>query len=128
MSSSLAGLGLAGLFGAVEGVLIYFARPAYQRGVEWPITTLGIVAAIVLAVGLLPPYWELYKRGGRVVGISMFAIISHTVYRTDVVALDFVFLSIDFAGALFSLLSLGKRSTHALRVPPLTACSRSTNF
>jgi hypothetical protein len=31
---------------------------------------IGIIAAILLAVGLLPPYGELWKRRGRVVGIN----------------------------------------------------------
>jgi len=30
----------------------------------------GVIAAILLGGGLLPPYFELWKRGGRVVGIS----------------------------------------------------------
>lgn len=30
----------------------------------------GIIAAILLAAGLLPPYGELWKRRGRVIGIN----------------------------------------------------------
>lgn len=30
----------------------------------------GVVAAILLSAGLLPPYFELWKRDGRVLGIS----------------------------------------------------------
>ena len=30
----------------------------------------GIVAAILLVVGLLPPYGEIWKRRGRVIGIN----------------------------------------------------------
>lgn len=32
----------------------------------------GVIAAILLGAGLLPPYFELWKRGGRVVGISKY--------------------------------------------------------
>jgi uncharacterized protein with PQ loop repeat len=31
---------------------------------------LGVIASILLAVGLLPPYIEIYKRRGRVIGIN----------------------------------------------------------
>ncbi len=30
----------------------------------------GVIAAVVLAAGLIPPYFEIWKRRGRVVGIS----------------------------------------------------------
>lgn len=58
------------------------------KGITWPITTIGILAAILLAAGLLPPYYEIYIRRGRVVGINMW------------------FLFIDACGAFFSLMSL----------------------
>lgn len=37
----------------------------------WPDLVVGIVAAILLVAGMLPPYFELWKRDGRVIGISM---------------------------------------------------------
>jgi hypothetical protein len=30
----------------------------------------GVIAAVLLASGLIPPYFELWKRDGRVIGIS----------------------------------------------------------
>lgn len=30
----------------------------------------GVVGAILIGAGLIPPYWELWKRSGRVIGIS----------------------------------------------------------
>ena len=75
-------------FGGVEAVLIFTLRPLYDRRVAWPIMLVGIVAAILLAAGLLPPYFELWKRSGRVVGIN------------------FLFLTIDWLGAFFSLMAL----------------------
>ncbi|KAK7679746.1 hypothetical protein QCA50_017248 [Cerrena zonata] len=48
----------------------------------------GIVASVLLAIGLLPPYFEIWKRRGRVYGINFF------------------FLSMDSAGALLSMISI----------------------
>lgn len=53
-----------------------------------PITFLGILSAVLLAIGLIPPYIELWKHQGRVIGLS------------------FRFLAIDFSGAFFSLMAL----------------------
>ena len=60
----------------------------------------GIVAAILLAAGLLPPYFELWKRSGRVVGIN------------------FLFLTIDWLGAFFSLMGVVAQNTF----DPLGGC------
>lgn len=49
---------------------------------------IGILAAVLLAAGLIPPYIEIWKHRGEVVGIS------------------YMFLSIDCLGGIFSLLSL----------------------
>ena len=56
-------------------------------------TIIGIIAATLLAAGLIPPYFEIRKRRGRVIGIN------------------WIFLSVDFSGALFSLLSLVVENT-----------------
>ena len=69
----------------LEVGFILWLRPLYRRGIEWPM--LIIVASILLAIGLIP-YFELAKRQGRVIGIN------------------FVFLTLDSLGALFSLLSI----------------------
>jgi hypothetical protein len=76
------------LFGGIEAMLILTIRPEYSRGVEYPILIIGVIAAILLAAGLVPPYFEIWKRRGRVVGIN------------------FVFLTVDWMGAFFSLMSL----------------------
>jgi hypothetical protein len=52
--------------------LLIDKQPLYSHGLKWPITVLGAVAAILLAVGLLPPYAEIYKHKGRVHGLSKF--------------------------------------------------------
>ena len=87
-------------FGGVEALLILTLRPLYDRQIAWPIMIVGIVAAILLAAGLLPPYFELWKRSGRVVGIN------------------FVFLTIDWLGAFFSLLGVVAQNTF----DPLGGC------
>lgn len=73
---------------AVEIGLILWLRPLYRQGKHWPMLVVGIVALILLTAGLIPPYFELAKRRGRVVGIN------------------FVFLGMDSLGALLSFLSV----------------------
>lgn len=73
--------------GAEIGFILWL-RPLYRRGIEWPMLVIGIVASVLLALGLVPPYFELAKRKGRVVGIN------------------FVFLGLDSGGAFFSLMSV----------------------
>jgi hypothetical protein len=77
------------LFGGIEALLILTLRVClistivfewreaksqgqipYNKGVSWPDLVVGVVATILLASGLLPPYFELWKRDGRVIGIS----------------------------------------------------------
>lgn len=36
----------------------------------WPDIVVGVVATLFLSAGLLPPYFELWKRDGRVIGFS----------------------------------------------------------
>lgn len=68
-------------------------QPVYKAGNETPVLVIGVVAAVLLAAGLLPPYGEAWKRRGRIIGIN------------------FVFLTIDSLGALFSLFSLVTQHT-----------------
>lgn len=67
---------------------ILWLRPIYRDGKSWPMLIIGIIASVLLALGLVPPYFELAKRKGRVVGINFF------------------FLGMDMSGALFSMLSV----------------------
>lgn len=62
-------------------------KKVYANGTHWPTLVFGIIASIVLALGLVPPYIELFKRHGQVVGIN------------------FVFLMLDSSGAIFSMAS-----------------------
>jgi hypothetical protein len=60
----------------------------YSDGTHWPLTVLGAWACALISFGLILPYYEAYKAGWRFIGLS------------------FRFIAIDFAGALFSLVSL----------------------
>jgi len=72
----------------VEAGFILWLRPIYRDGKEWPMLIIGIIATILIALGLIPPYFELAKHRGRVIGIN------------------FVFIAMDSLGALLSLLSI----------------------
>lgn len=76
------------ILAAIEAGLILAIQPAYARGIEWPVLLIGITAFVTLISGYLPIPFEMLKRRGRVVGI------------------DFIFLTIDWCGAFFSLLAL----------------------
>ena len=80
-------------FGGIEALLILTLKGPYDRGVAWPMTLVGTVAAVVLAFGVCPPYFEMWKRKGRVIGIN------------------FIFLGMDWSGAVFSLMALVAQNT-----------------
>lgn len=87
--------------GGLQGLLVWAIRNAYyRRGLEWPMTLMGVLACVLLVSGYVPIPFELAKRRGRVVGI------------------DFLFLTIDWFGAFFSLISLG-----TLKVQRRALCS-----
>ncbi|KAJ5995619.1 PQ loop repeat protein, partial [Penicillium waksmanii] len=80
--------GMLALLGGLEALLILTLRIPYEKGITWPDLVVGIVAAIMLGAGLVPVYFELWKRDGRVIGFN------------------WVFLCIDTLGGLFSLFAL----------------------
>ncbi|CAE6470783.1 unnamed protein product [Rhizoctonia solani] len=71
----------------VRASVIYFYARTDRAGDEWPTRVMGIMSALLIALGLLPQYWEIWKRK-EVVGISM------------------LFMSVDMLGGVFSVLSL----------------------
>lgn len=71
---------------------------------------MGAFAAIILNIGLLPPYPEMWKRGGRVVGISKYAV-DFTPYRLH--CSRFYIPRHGFAGGMF----LFVRHRYDLTVP-----------
>ncbi|KAI9844173.1 MAG: hypothetical protein M1837_005773 [Sclerophora amabilis] len=96
-------LGLA--LGGFEVLLILTLRGPYNRGVSFPMTILGVLASVLLAAGLVPPYFEIWKRRGRVVGIST-SILTYLASVPLLKSLDMVFLTTDWLGGLFSLMAL----------------------
>ncbi|KNG44556.1 pq loop repeat-containing protein [Stemphylium lycopersici] len=87
-TATVATIALAASFGIMELILILTLRGPYSRGVEWPMMLMAILASVIQVVGLIPPFFELAKRNGRVIGI------------------DFWFLTIDYLGAFFSLMAI----------------------
>lgn len=77
-----------GLWTGLEVGFSVWLRPVYSKGTKWPDLIFGIIATVFLTIGLLPPYFELAKRKGRVVGIN------------------FVFLAMDSSGAVFSMVAM----------------------
>lgn len=77
-----------GLWIGLEVGFTVWLRPLYAKGTTWPDLIFGIISTVFVCVGLLPPYWELLQRNGRVVGIN------------------FLFLALDSSGAIFSLAGL----------------------
>lgn len=73
--------------GAVEVALVFALRAAKDRSLDWPIILMAVLGACLLAAGVLRHYLDIY------------------VHRT-VRGISFVFVGIDAAGDLFSLVSV----------------------
>lgn len=71
--------------------MVYAIRPSYEKGNQAGAEFFGIFSSIVIAVALLPQYWDIYKRR-EVVGISV------------------PFMTIDMLGGVFNDLSLAFKS------------------
>ncbi|OJJ02091.1 hypothetical protein ASPVEDRAFT_62240 [Aspergillus versicolor CBS 583.65] len=75
------------ILGGIEAGLIFALRAAKDRGLEWPMILMAVLSACFLAAGVLRHYWDIY------------------VHRT-VRGISFIFVGIDAAGDLFSLVSI----------------------
>ena len=73
--------------GAVEVALIFALREGMSNGTLWPVTFMAVLAAALLAAGVLRHYWDIYR---------------HRTVR----GISFIFVGIDAAGDLFSLISI----------------------
>jgi hypothetical protein len=78
---------LALLMGGIECGLVYALRKARESRIQWPITMMAVLAAVLLCAGVLRHYWDIYKER-TVRGIS------------------FLFVAIDALGDLTSLISV----------------------
>ena len=77
--------------GGIQAALIIALRIARQRLIDWPITLMAVLSACLLAAGVLRHYIDIYAQ--------------HTVR-----GISFIFVGIDAAGDLFSLISVRKSS------------------
>ena len=75
------------LLGGIEAGLIFGLQAAKSHGLEWPLILMAVLSACLLAAGVLRHYWDIY------------------VHRT-VRGISFIFVGIDAAGDLFSLVSV----------------------
>lgn len=73
--------------GGIEVTLIFALKAATKRHITWPVTFMAVLAAVLLAAGVLRHYWDIYTH--------------HTVR-----GISFIFVGIDAAGDLFSLVSV----------------------
>ncbi|KAF7593235.1 hypothetical protein BBP40_011776 [Aspergillus hancockii] len=76
VKATLIVISASALFGGLEALLILVLRIPYNKGVTWPDLVVGVVATILLASGLIPPYFELWERDGRVIGIRLFSLFA----------------------------------------------------
>ncbi|ADV20420.1 integral membrane protein [Cryptococcus gattii E566] len=58
------------IFAGFEVGSVYALWAGQRNGVEWPVLLYGYLSAVLLAVGLLPQFWEIYKYR-EVIGISI---------------------------------------------------------
>ena len=77
----------AAVLGGIEVALIFALKAATKRQVVWPATFMAVLAAVLLAAGVLRHYWDIY---------------THRTVR----GISFIFVGIDAAGDLFSLVSV----------------------
>ena len=78
---------IAIIMGGIESGLVFALRGSKHRHVGWPITLMAVLSACLLCAGVLRHYWDIYTER-TVRGIS------------------FLFVGIDAAGDLTSLISL----------------------
>ena len=79
--------GMCVLMGGVEVGLVFALKGAIKRHITWPATLMAVIAAVLLAAGVLRHYWDIYR---------------HCTVR----GISFIFVGIDAAGDLFSLVSV----------------------
>ncbi|EPX73251.1 PQ loop protein [Schizosaccharomyces octosporus yFS286] len=79
--------GLAALSAGLQAMCILTIKLGIRRHVEWPVELMGVLATILVNIGFLPQYIQIFRQRA-VRGIS------------------YIFLTIDSAGALLSFISL----------------------
>lgn len=92
---------LGTFMGGLEAGLVFALQVALARGTAWPATLMAVLAATLLALGVLRHYWDIWQ---------------HRTVR----GISFIFVAIDAAGDLFSLLSIRKPHTCSFTKSHLT--------
>ncbi|KAG7443586.1 uncharacterized protein BT62DRAFT_988181 [Guyanagaster necrorhizus] len=75
------------LIGGLQAGMVFAVRPSYEHGNHRGVDFFGVFASVMLAVGLLPQFYEIYK------------------YK-EVIGISILFMLVDLSGGVFSLLSL----------------------
>ncbi|TVY47494.1 Uncharacterized protein LOCC1_G002249 [Lachnellula occidentalis] len=75
------------MLGGVEVGLVFALLDAVHRGRHWAVTLMGVLSTVLLSAGVLRHYWDIW------------------VHRT-VRGISFIFVGIDAAGDVFSLVSV----------------------
>lgn len=78
---------IAGVMAGIQTGLIFALKIAKEREVKWPLILMAVLSASLLGAGVLRHYWDIY------------------VHRT-VRGISFIFVGIDAAGDLFSLVAI----------------------
>ncbi|KAL0943167.1 pq loop repeat protein [Colletotrichum truncatum] len=78
---------IAAVMAGIQTGLVFALRIPKSQGIEWPMIVMAILSAALLAAGVLRHYWDIY------------------VHRT-VRGISFIFVAIDAAGDVFSLVSI----------------------
>lgn len=76
----------------VEAALIVALRLAEHRGIIWPTKVMAVLSAMLLSAGVLRHYWDIYR---------------HRTVR----GISFLFVGIDAAGDISSMVSVGTCTT-----------------
>ncbi|TVY84106.1 Uncharacterized protein LSUE1_G002087 [Lachnellula suecica] len=79
--------GMGVLLGGIEVGLVFALQEAVRKDRHWVVTLMGVVSTVLLSAGVLRHYWDIY------------------VHRT-VRGISFIFVGIDAAGDVFSLVSV----------------------
>ncbi|KAF7856048.1 hypothetical protein EAF04_010004 [Stromatinia cepivora] len=75
------------VLGGVEVALVEGLKAGQRRDLEWPVILMGVLSAVLLSAGVLRHYYDIY------------------IHRT-VRGISFIFVGIDAAGDVFSLVSI----------------------
>jgi len=78
---------IGGLFGGIETGLVFALKSGIEKDRHWPVILMGVISTMLLSAGVLRHYWDIY------------------IHRT-VRGISFIFVGIDAAGDVFSLISV----------------------